>query len=95
MNIIKTKQIKKKILHYPTLKTVLSVEKVLKEAALPINKEEIKRRLNTKIHHLTLNLILAYLEDSGKIFIGKKGVEWTFNENTKFKVLCDRSYQIK
>ncbi len=93
MNLTKT--IEKGVLHYPTLKTVLAVENILKDADTPINKEEIKRRLNTKIHHLTLNLIIKYLEESGKIFIGKDGIQWTFNEDPKFKRLFDKAVQVR
>jgi len=89
------KTLKKGVLHYPTLKTVLSVEGVLKDANDPITKEEIKSRLNTKIHHLTLNLVLDYLEDSGKVFIGKDGVQWVFNENPKFQDLINRSICVR
>ncbi len=90
-----TQTIQKGVLHYPTLKTVLSIENILKEANEPLNKEEIKRQLSTKIHHMTLNLILDYLEESGKIFIGKSGVQWTFNENPKFKKLVSKSIQVR
>ncbi len=90
-----TKTIEKGVLHYPTLKTVLGVENILKEANAPINKEEIKRRLETKIHHMTLNLIIEYLEESGKIFVGKEGIQWTFNEDPKFKKLFDKAVQVR
>lgn len=87
--------IEKGVLHYPTLKTVLSIESVLKNANGPLRKEMIKNKLKTKIHHMTLNLILDYLEESGKIFIGKDGVQWTFNENPKFKKLLNKSIQVR
>lgn len=90
-----TKTIEKGVLHYPTLKTVLSIENILKEANEPLNKEEIKRLLDKKIHHMTLNLILSYLEESGKIFIGKEGIQWTFNENSKFKNLLNNSVEVR
>ena len=61
---------KQNIIHYPNLSTMLEVEKVLKEADEPLSKEEIKRRLPTKIMHQTLNLILAYMENRGFIMIG-------------------------
>lgn len=71
------------ILHYPTLKTVLAVEDVLKNAELPLNKEEIKRRLPVKIMHQTLNLILNYLENRGMILQGEKGVLWIYCPSEK------------
>jgi len=80
-----SKTLEKGILHYPTLKTVLAVESVLKNADIVLSREKIKERLPTKIQHQTLNLILAYLEDSGKILIGEKGILWTYNPSKKLK----------
>ncbi len=90
-----TKTQKKKILHYPTLKTVLAVEEVLKKAEKALNKEQIKSKLPTKIQHQTLNLILNYLEDSGKIFVGKKGVLWTYNPSRKLKKAIEKGTQVR
>ena len=75
------------LIHYPNLRTILEVENVLKEADEPISKNEIMRRLPKKIMRQTLNAIIDYLEESGKILNGEKGVLWTFNENPKFKKL--------
>ena len=75
------------LIHYPNLKTILEVEKVLKEADVPISKNEIMRRLPKKIMRQTLNAIIDYLEESGKILNGEKGILWAFNENPKFKKL--------
>ncbi len=71
------------VLHYPSLKTVLMVEKVLKDSNELINREELKARLPTKIMHQTLNLILKYLEESGKIIDGRKGILWIYNPSKK------------
>ena len=82
------------IIHYPNLKTVLIVEKVLEDADTVINKSELKRRLPTQIMHQTLNLILDYLEKSGKIMIGSKGITWIFNNNSKLKSLLSKSVRV-
>jgi len=74
---------KKNILHYPTLRTVLAVEKVLKKAEMVLPKEEIKRRLSMKIMHQTLNLILDYLEERGMVLQGDKGVLWIYTSSKK------------
>lgn len=84
-----------KVLHYPTLRTVFAVERVLKEANTLLNREQIKKRLPAKIQHQTLNLILGYLEESGKIFIGEKGILWTHNESPKFRKLAEESTQVR
>ncbi|MBI4140854.1 hypothetical protein HY485_03385 [Candidatus Woesearchaeota archaeon] len=83
-----------KILHYPNLKTVLEVEKVLQDADIDISKNELKRRLPTQIMHQTLTLILKYLEDSGKIFIGEKGIIWIQQDNRKLKELLRKSVRV-
>ncbi len=83
-----------KVLHFPNLKTVLQVEKVLQEADTVISKNELKRRLPTQIMHQTLNLILEYLEDSGKILIGSKGITWVQNDNPKLKKLLEKAVRV-
>ena len=83
-----------KILHFPNLKTVLQVEKVLQDADTVISKNELKRRLPTQIMHQTLNLILDYLEDSGKILIGSKGITWIQNDNPKLKKLLEKAVRV-
>lgn len=82
------------ILHFPNLKTVLQVEKVLQDADTVISKNELKRRLPTQIMHQTLNLILEYLEDSGKIMTGSKGITWIQNDNPKLKKLLEKAVRV-
>lgn len=71
------------IIHYPNLKTVLMVEDVLKRANNLMTREELKAKLPTKIMHQTLNVVLKYLEDSGKILDGRKGILWVYNPSSK------------
>jgi len=68
------------IIHYPSLKTVLMVEDTLKEVTTLVTREELKEKLPKKIMHQTLNLILKYLEDGGKIIDGRKGILWIYNQ---------------
>ncbi len=72
-----------KPLHYPSLKTVLMVERVLQKSSGLMRREDIKRKLPTKVMHQTLNVILKYLEDSGKIFDGRKGILWIHNPSSR------------
>ena len=74
---------KLEVIHYPTLKTVLMVENVLKKANTLMTREQLKKKLPTKIMHQTLNVILKYLEDSGKILDGRKGILWIYNPSPK------------
>lgn len=82
------------ILHYPNLKTVLTIEKTLQDADTVISKAELERRLPTQIMHQTLSLILKYLESSGKIMIGSKGITWLQNDNPKFRKLLARAVRV-
>ena len=69
------------ILHYPRLDTILKVEAVLKSEKDPLSKNEIDRRLETKIMRQTLNVILEYLEESGKIMTTKSGIIWIYKND--------------
>ncbi len=82
------------VIHYPSLRTVLMIEEVLKKAEIAIDREEIKRRLPVKIMHQTLNVILKYLEDKGLIFDGHKGVLWVYNPSSKLKRAIERGTEI-
>ena len=82
------------ILHYPNLKTMLMVEKVLKKAETTLTREEIKERLPTKIMHQTLNVILEYLEQRGLILDGHKGILWTHNDSPKLKEAIRRGTEL-
>jgi len=73
----------KNLIHYPNLKTVLMVEDALKRAKNLLTREQLKKKLQTQIMHQTLNVILNYLEDSGKILDGRKGILWIYNPSPK------------
>ena len=74
------------ILHYPRLDTVLNVEEVIRKGRNPLSKNEIDRKLNKKIMRPTLNVILEYLEDSGKIAVLKEGVIWIYKDDISKKL---------
>ena len=77
------KKVRKDIIHYPNLKTVLMVEEALKKSNKPLKREQLKSKLKNKIMHQTLNIILEYLEESGKIIDGRKGIIWMHNPSIK------------
>ena len=68
------------VLHYPRLDTILNVEKIIKTAMNPLSKNEIDRRLSKKIMRPTLNVILSYLQKSGKIALLKEGIIWIYKD---------------
>ncbi|MBI2542038.1 hypothetical protein HYV80_04990 [Candidatus Woesearchaeota archaeon] len=82
------------ILHYPTLKTVMMIEDALSKSDAVISKNELKRRLPVKIMHQTLNLILEYLQNSGKIMIGTKGISWLQQDNPKLRAMLKKSVRV-
>jgi len=73
-----------RLIHSPTLKTVLMVETALRDADGPISLETLKRVLPKKVMDQSLRLILAYLENKGSILIGPKGISWIANDSPKF-----------
>ena len=87
-------QLQKEPLHYPNLKTVLMVEEVLKNEQLPIKRESLKRKLAKKVQHQTLNVILKYLEESGKIIDGHKGIIWVSNSSLGLKRAIDNGMRV-
>ena len=79
----------KQVLHYPRLDTILMVENLIKGAKDPLSKNEIDRRLPKKIMRPTLNLILKYLEKSGKIGFAREGIVWIYFEDLSPKLKSD------
>ena len=86
-------QIKDELKHSPTLNTVLMVEEVLKEGDL-ISVAELKKRLPRKVMHQTLMQILDYLQYSGKIVIGTKGILWIYMDNKEIKKLINKGLEL-
>ena len=82
------------LIHSPTLNTVLMVEDILKEAGEVITLAELKRRLPKKVMHQTLLQILDYLQLSGKIIIGTKGILWIFAERKEIEELIKKGTEI-
>ena len=87
-------QMETNVIHYPNLKTVLMVEDTLKNSNKPITREQLKKKLPTQIMHQTLNVILEYLEKSGKILDGRKGIVWIYNESPKLKKAIEEGIRV-
>jgi len=85
---------KKKIMHYPSLKTVLMVENTLKKQNKLITREKLKKKMPKKIMHQTLNVVLSYLEASGKILDGRKGILWIYNPSPKLDKAIKQGVEI-
>ena len=67
------------LIHYPRLDTVLMVEDAIKNAGEYPSKRRLWLSLKKKIMYQTLNVILDYLIDSGKIVIKDREIIWIWN----------------
>ncbi len=83
-----------KITHSPTLATVLMVENTLKTANEVVSVAELKKKLPKKVMHQTLIQILDYLQMSGKIIIGTKGILWIFTERKELERLINKGIEV-
>ena len=81
------------VLHYPTLKTVLMVEEILKEAKEPLTRYEILKRSENKVMRQTLNTIIEYMERRGMVLDSKKGIIWTYTPPAKMRKLLKESVE--
>jgi len=81
--------------HYPTLNTVIMVEKVLQDMDESVIKiSDLKRKLPRQVNHNTLMLILSYLEYSNKIAAGIRGIVWTHNTNKKLRKAVSEGMEV-
>ncbi|HLC32842.1 MAG TPA: hypothetical protein VJJ82_03380 [Candidatus Nanoarchaeia archaeon] len=83
-----------KIEHSPTLNTVLMVEETFKKVGEVMSIAQLKRSLPRKVMHSTLLSILDYLQRSGKIVIGTKGILWVFTERAELNKLIDNGVEL-
>ena len=83
---IKKTQNQEKVIHWPTLNTVIMVEETLKNSnESVISVAGLKRKLPRQVNHNTLIIILEYLERSNKIAVTLKGITWIENNNPNLK----------
>ena len=76
------------ILHSPTLESVIMVEKAIQKYSQECGKYQLWKKLPKKMMYQTFQIILDYLENSGKIMIDKGGcVIWTYNPERIRKLL--------
>ena len=67
----------KEVKHYPRLDTVLLVEETLKSSKESPTRTALLRKLKGRVMYSTLNVILAYLIDSGKVILDRnKKIVW-------------------
>jgi len=84
-----------RIIHLPTLSTVLMIENTLRKQDGPVSLEGLKRVLPKKVMDQSLRIILAYLESKGSILIGPRGISWIANDNPKFLRMIKKARMIE
>jgi len=68
------------VLHSPTLESVIMVEKTIQKYSQECGKYQLWKKLPKKMMYQTFQIILEYLEESGKIIIDKDGcIIWVYN----------------
>ncbi len=78
------------ILHSPTLDSVLMVEKSIQKHSQECGKYQLWKKLPKQMMYQTFQVILDYLEQSGKIMIDKDGcVIWTYNPQRIKKLISE------
>ena len=75
-------------IHSPTLESVIMVEKTIRKYSQEYGKYQLWKKLPKKMMYQTFQVILSYLEESGKIMIDKDGcVIWTYNPSRIRKLM--------
>jgi len=81
--------IKKQVLHYPQLDTVLMVEEFIKKNSGEYKKRSLWESLPKKMMYQTFQVIFNYLQESGKIAIDKEGkIAWIWDPEGVKKYLA-------
>lgn len=87
-------QVLVEVLHYPTLKTIMAIEDVVRNADTAVSRNQILAKLGNKVMRSTLNVALDYLEKRGLVLETKKGFIWTFNPNKKLAVAEEKGLEV-
>jgi hypothetical protein len=81
-----------RVVHMPRLDSVLMVEDAIKGLDYYPTKNKLWRALPKAMMWQTFNVILDYLQKSGKIILDKKGeIVWIFADNSKALALMEKS----
>jgi hypothetical protein len=85
----------KKIDHWPTLNTVIMVERSLKNCKESVIRiAELKKILPKQVNHNTLIIILKYLQESNKILVTLDGITWIHNTNSNLRNALNKGLEI-
>jgi len=82
------------VVHYPTLRTVIAIERAIKGSETAVSRNRILAGLDRGVMRSTLNVALDYLERRGLILETKEGFIWTFNPSRKLRKAEDESMEV-
>jgi len=85
----------RKVLHEPTLSTIMMVEKTILDADDYMTKTELWNALPRKVQYQTYQRVLEYLENSGKIAYNDPVILWVGTENEKFKAMLESCVKVR
>lgn len=78
----------------PTLATIRMVERTLEHMeGSVITIAELKRKLPKQVHPYALKMILEYLEESRKIYVGIRGITWLHNPHPQMRAAIAASME--
>ena len=78
------------VLHSPTLESVIMVEDAIQKHSQEYGKYQLWKKLPKKMMYQTFQVILDYLEESGKIIIDKNGIViWIHDPEGIKKILSE------
>lgn len=83
------------VLHYPRLDTVLMVEKTIRESEEYPTKFQLYRSLPKSVMYQTIDVILDYLQESGKIVIKDGKIIWIWDPEGVRKLTQNKSLKAK
>ena len=78
MDLLKKKTLLN-VLHYPRLDTVLMIEEAIQKHEDYPTRMQLWKSLSKQVQYQTFNLVLDYLEHSGKIMFHEKKIIWIWN----------------
>lgn len=79
-----------KLLHSPTLESVLMVERLVQKHSQEYGKYQLWKKLPKQMMYQTFQVILDYLEHSGKIMIDTDGIVfWTYDPKTIKRLISE------
>jgi hypothetical protein len=82
--------------HWPSLETLLMIERVIKDSEMPPRRTELWNSLPRKTIYQTFKKALEYLEASDKIMIDKEDrVVWTAVDSPKLRKLIDEAVRVR